>query len=196
MRVMLLDIGNVILNFDFSVFCKKLSHGDKAKESFILNKYCNGKYKENFDRGNLSPSEFFNMIEVDTQVDSASIIKYWKNIFSEVDGGCESIDKLKKYYSIWIVSDTDPVHFDYFLNKYSGAGRFDRHYTSFSIGILKNDPGFFRHILKSGGLSPSDCILVDDKYDNCNVANLAGIESILFRDWNSAQKNLMNKVRS
>ncbi|MGR8979128.1 MAG: haloacid dehalogenase [Gammaproteobacteria bacterium] len=193
MKVILLDVGNVVLNVDFSVFCNSLSGGDAEKGSRLYNKYCKGQLKEAFDSGNLSSSEFFRMAALeanDSAIDVDEVKRYWVKIFSEIEGSNNAIEQLKENFSIWIVSDTDPIHSNFFLNEYPILKQVERCYFSYSIGKLKSDPGFFDYVLQSSGREPSDFFLIDDKAVNCQSATSKGIDFDLFTDWKTTLINL------
>ena len=121
----------------------------------------------------------------------SEVKKNWMNIFSPVRGIREAIEKLKNFYSIWIVSDTDPIHFNFLLNEFPIIRESDRFYLSYSMGALKNDPQFFYRLLENSGLSSAEFTLIDDKEENCRSATQNGIASILFTDWKSALNNLI-----
>ena len=107
----------------------------------------------------------------------------WQNIFALQEGAHESVSQLKEKHSVWIMSDTDPLHFTFLLNNFPLLRGADRYYLSFEHGKMKNSAEAFAHVLESSGRGADEFILIDDKAENCASASRAGIESILFQNW-------------
>jgi FMN phosphatase YigB (HAD superfamily) len=194
MKIILLDIGNVVLNVNFSLWCNVLSGGNAQKSNLIYQKYCIGKIKSDLDCGRITPDHFFATVASDDNAPNiiySEVKKHWINIFTPFSSSRESIEKLKKHYSIWIVSDTDPIHFNFFINEFPFIKEADRFYLSYSVGILKNDPHFFNLLLENSDVGSAEFILIDDKEENCRSAAQNGIASVLFKDWKSALNYLL-----
>jgi FMN phosphatase YigB (HAD superfamily) len=69
---------------------------------------------------------------------------------------------------------------------------FDKDFTSFEVGKIKPDLGYYQHVINSIGLSePSMAVFVDDKKVNVDAARSFGIHGIMFE---SAGK-LMQELR-
>ena len=68
-------------------------------------------------------------------------------------------------------------------SKYPLLEEFDREgrcLLSFRIGQIKTDAGFFAHVATVTGLAPADHLLIDDRHDNCQAAEAAGMRALLF----------------
>lgn len=188
MKIVLLDIGNVLVNVDFSRFNLHLEDKVLGNDLAVVEQYCNGKYKQQLDRGLITPRAFFKQLACDLQAEEfewESICRYWSDIFSEIPGSVESVAKLQNNYNVWIASDTDPVHFNFLLNHFPVLKQASRFYLSYISGSMKNSPEFFQWILNQHDLVADQFILIDDKEENCRSAELCGMSSILFEDWES-----------
>ena len=51
---------------------------------------------------------------------------------------------------------------------------------SFRIGKVKTDPGFFAHVTETTGLPAGRHLLIDDREDNCQAAEAAGMRALQF----------------
>ena len=188
-KVILLDIGNVIVNVDFGAFCSAVA-AVSGDEQAVFEKFCAGNFKDEFDRGAISIVGFLEQMACDPLVRNISFRELkdaWQNIFSLKPGAAEGIARLKECHRVWIMSDTDPLHFTALLNRFPVLRTMEQFYLSYEHGFLKNSPEAFIHVMQTSGNKPDELLLIDDKPENCLACRKAGIESILFTDWSDIQ---------
>ncbi|HWR01045.1 MAG TPA: HAD family hydrolase [Chlorobaculum sp.] len=186
MGIILLDIGNVVVTVDFLPFCKTVSRDGDSGARKVMNSYCEGDLKDRFDRGMISPHEFLGKIAADPLTVDMPLneLRYaWQNIFSHQPGAIEAIKMLQEHHSVWIMSDTDPLHFAFLINTFPVLRDLDRYFLSYEHGHLKRSPDAFRNVLERTGVGASEFTLIDDRPVNCAASRVAGINSIQFRDW-------------
>ncbi len=186
MSIILLDIGNVVVTVDFLVFCNAVAMDPVSGAQEIYRKYCIGEFKDKLETGFVASFEYLDAIARDPHSRTMPLheLKHrWQNIFALQEGAHESVSQLKEKHSVWIMSDTDPLHFTFLLNNFPLLRGADRYYLSFEHGKMKNSAEAFAHVLESSGRGADEFILIDDKAENCASASRAGIESILFQNW-------------
>ncbi len=187
MKVILLDIGNVIVSVDFGPFCRAVARDGADRGGQLRQRYCQGPLKDRVDRGLVAPGAFLHMLAADPlTVDrpAAFFRTAWQKIFTPVPGSGEAIRQLGATHEIWIMSDTDPLHFAHLLDAYPVMRGHDRYFLSYEHGWLKREAGAFRHLLdRSGGLMPEDFLLIDDRPSNVATCTAAGMQAILFDGW-------------
>ena len=186
MSIILLDIGNVLVKVDFMRFCRAVAIDLNSGAEGIYRKYCAGELKEKLETGWIGPLEYLFMIARDPHAKALplNVLKHhWQNIFEPLEGAVEAVRFLRGKHSLWIMSDTDPLHFTFLLNNYTLLRSADRHYLSFEHGRMKSSVEAFSHVLESSGCSADEFILIDDKAENAASASKAGIRSILFQSW-------------
>jgi FMN phosphatase YigB (HAD superfamily) len=184
-KIILLDIGNVIVDVDFGAFCTTVA-AKPDDEQAVFEKFCVGDFKGRFDRGDVSITSFFQSVADDSLVRTIStqdVKEAWQNIFTLKEGAREGIARLKRDHRVWVMSDTDPLHFTVLLNRFPVLRAMDRFYLSFEHGFLKSSPEAFVHVIESSGIEPGDFLLIDDKPDNCFSCKSVGVDSILFTSW-------------
>jgi hypothetical protein len=72
---------------------------------------------------------------------------------------------------------------------------FDGEYTSFDVGMIKPELGYYRHVLGSLGLTnPKSAIFVDDKVTNVSAAQSFGIQGIVFESADALMRQLRNQL--
>lgn len=80
-----------------------------------------------------------------------------------------------------LVSASNTYAGDWALDEKSGAlALFDAHYPSHLVGLCKPDEAYFRHILRSEGVEPSQAIFVDDRQENIDAARRIGIHALRY----------------
>jgi epoxide hydrolase-like predicted phosphatase len=71
------------------------------------------------------------------------------------------------------------------LNKYFG-----RVFASHEIGIGKPDPKIFHYFLNATGLTPNECLFVDDVEENVSTAIKLGMQGYVFKSTENFKKYL------
>ena len=186
MSIILLDIGNVIAAVDFFRFCKGVLSDSFSDPQAVYMKYCQGELKTKFDQGIIAPLDYLCMIGRDSLTGNMShgeIRERWQDVFSPMEGAEEGVETLSRERRLWIMSDTDPLHFAFLLTRYPLLRERERYYLSYENGFMKSSPEAFQHVLDDTGIAAQEFILIDDKPENCRAAESVGIKSIRFASW-------------
>lgn len=87
----------------------------------------------------------------------------------------------EKKHDFYIASDQSCIRMNYLLEKFpSWKHVFKKVYTSYSLGICKNNTLFFEKILRDLNVKPTDICLVDDNPTNIETAEKLNFQTILF----------------
>ena len=96
----------------------------------------------------------------------------------------EAIEKVKKHYKIFLMSNSNVIHYDLYVRDLQlrfGYHEFDelfkKSYFSFAEHLEKPDPRFFELILDHEGLLPEETLFIDDTEANVKVAKKLGIHT-------------------
>jgi FMN phosphatase YigB (HAD superfamily) len=189
MGVILLDIGNVLVNVDFMPFCRAVSRDGDASASAIMERYCQSELKERHDTGWIGPREYLGLIAADPLTRDMPLDQLrlaWQDIFTSMPGSANAVETLKRRHELWIMSDTDPLHFAFLIDRFPVLRNMGRYFLSYEHGWLKRWPEAFQHVLDVSGLDASEFLLIDDREVNIRSCAEVGIASILFRNWPEA----------
>ncbi len=111
----------------------------------------------------------------------------WSSIFAD-DLNRTVADRLTQLasarFDVRICSNTNEPHWSGLRSKHPLLDALDQDQQcllSFRIGKIKTDPGFFPHVATVTGLPVSDHLLIDDRHDNCQAAEAAGMRALQFR---------------
>jgi glucose-1-phosphatase len=186
MGVILLDIGNVLVDVDFMPFCRAVSREGEAGAAAIMERYCQGELKDHHDTGRIASGDYLDLIAADPltlDLPHPRLRLAWQDIFTPTPGSAEAVEKLRRHHQLWIMSDTDPLHFAFLIDRFPVLRKMDRYFLSYEHGWLKRSPEAFRYVLDSSGLDASGFLLIDDREVNTRSCAEAGVESLHFRSW-------------
>jgi FMN phosphatase YigB (HAD superfamily) len=186
MGIMLLDIGNVLVRFDFMSFCRKVSRNGETGAQTIRSRFCAGERKELLDTGRFPPQEYLELIAADPltlEMPIEQLRLAWQDIFEVMPGSKEAVAVLRQHHELWIMSDTEPLHFAFLIDRFPLLREMDRFFLSFEHGHLKHSPEAFYSVLATSGRQASEFMLIDDRQINIDSAARAGVAGILFRNW-------------
>ena len=132
-EVILFDLGNVILPFNHYQIAEKLSRFTKNADfqdpemifSYLFN-FENGAIN-GYEVGKVSSLDFFQSLKEHLQLTLSfeEFIPIWNDIFWENLEVSEIIRSLKGKKRLGLLSNTNPLHFDYILSKFPVVKDYD-----------------------------------------------------------------------
>jgi putative hydrolase of the HAD superfamily len=201
--VILFDLGNVILPFDHFQIAEKLSQFSQRKEfedpkrifSYLFDAQ-EGAINP-FDLGKVSPREFFQAIKerLDLSVSFDEFVQIWCNIFVEDQEVTKIILSLKRNWRLGLVSNTDPLHFNYILSRFPVMKTFDKWILSYEVGFKKPAVQIFRNAIEWASVKPEKILYIDDTKEYVEVAGSLGIQSIHFISASQLKEELRTRLQ-
>ena len=91
----------------------------------------------------------------------------------------------EKKYRLYILSNTNPLHFNYCRKRFKYINLIDKFILSYKIKMVKPNRGVFKMVIKKFNLVPSETLFVDDLVENCKAAEDTGIKTICYRNYSS-----------
>lgn len=181
------DLGGVILDIDETILYRELEKMDipikqliSSKEvSEILSKFDTGIYTAPTFRKKLK-SALGQEKMTDQKFDSL-----WNAMLLDIPRErIEAIEKVKQHYKIFLMSNTNVIHYDLYIRDLQlrfGYDEFDKlfhkSYFSFAEHLEKPDPRFFELILDHEQLLPEETLFIDDTAKNIHAAKTLGIKT-------------------
>lgn len=87
-------------------------------------------------------------------------------------------EQLKSEYRIGLLSNIGREWIDDFFSRHQLHELFDEVVLSGEEGLTKPHPAIFELIASRLGLEPADCVMIDDIPENCQGAEMAGMQAI------------------
>jgi FMN phosphatase YigB (HAD superfamily) len=176
------DFGGVICRFDYRIFCERLAPrvGRTAEE--IYAQVFGDSLQQQFERGRLSALRYHRRVmdRLGGSVPYDEFFRLYGDIFSEIPATCALLERLHPRYPLYLLSDTNEIHFGYVLQTVGVLRHFREFVVSYQLGLLKPDPGMYREVLRRSGLPAAACVFIDDRAGNVEGAVQAGMQGIRF----------------
>jgi len=174
------DIGNVLCNLDFeSVWDGFINECkipiEKIKEALYDEYLFNG-----FECGKLSPEEYYRGIisKLNCNLGYHRFVQIWNSIIIKNDRMFELAKKLKTYFRILILSNTNILNASVLDRDLKDVS--DEIVYSFEVGYMKPDPNIYQIALHKAEVFPANVLFVDDLIENILVAKELGFNTYLF----------------
>lgn len=105
-------------------------------------------------------------------------------------------EELGSRYSVGIVTDNKSDRIDLLNKLYNLSSVFDAITVSAEVGSSKDDPEIFLVALERLGVSPTQCIFIDNSLKNLVAPGSLGIKTIYFDDEKQDFNALLTSLRS
>jgi putative hydrolase of the HAD superfamily len=201
-EVIFFDLGNVILPFNNYQIAEKLcrfSQKEEFREPGKIFSYLfdleNGVIND-FDRGKVSPSEFFQCIKkyLGLSIAFEKFIPIWTDIFVEDREVSEIIRSLKGKWRLGLLSNTDPLHFNYIVSTFPIVSVFDKWVLSYEVGFKKPDPRIFQRAMEWASVEPEKTLFIDDTKGHVEAAISLGMQGVHFHSSQQLKEELNVKL--
>ena len=185
------DLGGVILDIDENVVYKELEKmGINTTELAHSKEFI--EIMSKFDTGIYTAPTFRKKMKSLLGLEKMTDQKFdsiWNAMLLDIPRErIEAIEKVKKHYKIFLMSNSNVIHYDLYVrdlqlrfgyNEFDEL--FDKSYFSFAEHLEKPDPRFFELILDHEGLLPEETLFIDDTEKNIKVAKSLGINTYHIR---------------
>ena len=185
------DLGGVVLDIDESIVYKELEKmGISTSELAHSKEFIDIMSK--FDTGIYTAPTFRKKTKALLGLEKMTDKRFdaiWNSMLLDIPRErIEAIEKVKKHYKIFLMSNSNVIHYDLYVRDLQlrfGYNEFDelfnKSYFSFAEHLEKPDPRFFELILDHEGLIPEETLFIDDTAENINVAKKLGIRTYHIR---------------
>lgn len=192
-KVLIFDVGGVILSCDHRLICKRLSNLCEHSSSDIYQFIFRDGLEKLYDEGRLSTKEFYEkikeLLKVDMEFDK--FCQIWSDAYEENLSVTQLIKELKKSnYKMYLLSNTNELHYLHIRNKYKIMDEFDDYILSYKVGHRKPSRVIFESALKKSGLPASNHIYIDGMEEYVDVAQSIGMTGIVFKSSTQLRKEL------
>ncbi|MBI3307726.1 MAG: HAD family phosphatase [Candidatus Omnitrophica bacterium] len=182
-RAVIFDLGNVLLNYDAYKAAKRFAKQCKVPLLNVWIHFFTSPTEKAYTRGEISSYAFYRHAKQSLRfpVDYKTFKHYWNDIFWENEGMDEVLRKLKKHYPLYLISNTNQMHFDHVKEKFRILRHFKKTFPSHEMGARKPDPEIYLKVLKKARLLPQETVFIDDVEKFVEGARKVGMHAIRFR---------------
>ncbi len=190
MKNIIFDLGKVLIDYNFDVFYKELKYEPGleilTESTFPILE---------FESGRITRKEFYQQLKNIYKFEHslADFEKVWCSVFTELTGLVDYARELKEKYNVFVLSNTDEIHFTSIWEDYPELHFFERNLMlSYELDSVKPQKEIYERSLKMFDLKPEDCLFIDDKPENIQGAREMGIAGILYTNFEETKKDINN----
>lgn len=186
-NAIIFDLGGVILNIDFNITIQALAKLGMNQPNKVFGQYAQASFFDKFDKGEIDEKELF--IEMrkffNYDITDKDLKKAWNDMILNLPKyRIELLKKVRKNYKIFLLSNTNTLHHDFYTEQIKGLGEksyeslFDGAYYSFMCGMRKPEHRIFMKVIQENNLNPANTLFIDDTSIHTNSASELGINTI------------------
>lgn len=199
LKNLILDLGGVLLNIDFSKTKKAFEALGVENFDAFFTQYHASQLFENLETGKISPIQFYEKFREETElnVSDIAIMNAWNAMLGNFPKErVEYLQSLGKKYRLFLLSNTNFIHYEAFMKDFKDAygyffnTLFLQAFYSHEIGLRKPYPEIFQYVLQEGGMKPEETLFIDDTKTNTDTAQSMGIKVIHL----PAPKNMVDVI--
>lgn len=184
-KALITDLGNVLVKFDHMIACRRLLELSPDTGFDIRDVYekiiCNPIIIQ-YEKGLLSSKDFFSHVcqRLKLRIDYLTFSKVWAEIFERIPEMEDILIKVKSKMPVYLVSNTNELHFQYVLRKFPILQQLKGYVLSYQIGYMKPEEEIYQAVLKQCGLPANECLYIDDIKRYVQRASELGFHCIHF----------------
>lgn len=182
------DFGGIIINIDYVLTIKAFQNLGIANFAEIFTQAQQTDVFDRLDKGEITPQAFRDKVRAyapslgltDKQIDDA-----WNAMLLDMPmERLKVLSALKPNYRMFLLSNTNEIHVDYFsetINRAVGkndlSDYFEKIYYSNEIGMRKPNADIFEFVLRENGLNAGETLFIDDSVQHIEGARRLGIHA-------------------
>jgi glucose-1-phosphatase len=183
----ILDLGGVLVDINPQKTYSALKRIISSEESYSIQWDKIPEIVVSMETGRLTKHEFIDQIKKVCKPDviEEEIIDAWCAMILEFPHDrVEMVKLLSEKYQVYLLSNTNAFHIKYFEKEFKNRYHISLHqlfskvYYSSEIGFRKPDIESYHYVLKDAGIIAEETIMVDDREDNCIMAESIGMRSV------------------
>ncbi len=185
------DLGGVLLDIDHNFTRAAFENLGVADFDAMYSQANADHLFQRLETGKISEEDFYKEFNQRTQLQLpvSEIKTAWNALLLEFrEASLEYLNRLRKHYKIFLLSNTNFIHIDSFNKKYNLIKReksfeeyFDKAFYSCGIGLRKPDLNCYQWLLNDLKINPRTTLFIDDFADNIEGAKKAGLQTILLK---------------
>lgn len=191
-KTVIFDLGGVLVHLDWDKVCGRLQELSGLAADKVRHEVINGPIVRSSMLGRLGARDFQHALcrKLGVDLGYEDFVNIWNSLLSANETIVPLVEHLKLGHMLVLASNTDAIHFKHSDESFIVLRQFDHHFLSYEMGLLKPDPAFFHHALRSLDTTAADCIFIDDRAENVEAARGIGITAIQFEGASQLQRDL------
>ncbi len=193
--IIVFDLGNVLLPFNYQRAVEKLNGIEEGLGEYFIDFYnTNYEYHRHFEKGDMSEDEFTEIMlsAIDHKIDKETFCGLYSDIFTVNKEVVDLLPKLKKRYTLVMLSNTNIIHYNYGWKTYKFLDEFDKVVVSYEAGAIKPEEKIYRIVESLTGENSERHFFIDDTAEYVDAARKLGWEGVQFKGYKNLLTELIN----
>lgn len=192
-KTVIFDIGNVLAGFEWQAYFAKFGYSKEILDRIGKATIKSGIWAE-YDRGALEDDRIMELfIENDPGIEKElrESLENIKGMVVKYDYAVSWVKELKaKGYQVLVLSNFASKAYSDCKDALEFLEYVDGGILSFRDKVIKPEPEIYRLLIDRYGLSPEECVFLDDTERNLRAAETFGFHTIHFTDREKALEEL------
>jgi len=181
--VIVFDLGNVLIPFDYNKISEKLN---KIEDSLGLKFY--NLYRDNYEihrkyeKWELSDEKFLDIMMdwTGNKVSREEFCRIYSDLFVVNEDTTALLPGLKNNYTLVLLSNTNHIHQKYGWEQYEFIKHFDKLILSYEVGAAKPEEKIYRAVERFTERPSEEHLFIDDVAEYAEGAKKIGWDSVQF----------------
>jgi len=190
-KAIIFDLGGVIVHVDHMRYADTFAGlcGQPARE---IRDFICLELHPSYNSGQMAPQQFFETVETrfGLGIPFDEFAAIYADIFELNEETAGLLQRLKRKYPLCLLSNTDPLHWEYELRKFEILSVFDHLVLSFAVDCAKPDPEIYRRALALCDVQPAQAVFIDDVPEYVEGAKAVGLNAIRFLSAAQVERDL------
>lgn len=182
LQLLVFDMGHVFVDFNWEEVCAGLCRASNKNRAELKAALAQAA-KLGYESGKIDTAGFVAELNrlLGSNMNVSEFSGYWVESFHENPEMAALLSTLKEQRPLYLLSNTNEVHYDHLQEKYNVARHFKELILSYKVGCAKPDHSIYQEVLRRSGLAAQQCLFVDDLEPNIRAAQELGLNTIHFK---------------
>lgn len=172
-RIVVFDLGKVLVEFDFQIAARNLAPKTKVQPADILRVFMDDGLLLRYESGSMESLQFYDEFRLRTGYygDLNDFGDDFGGIFAEIPAMIAlHADLRKRGFTTFIFSNTNPLAIDYIKVHFPFFAHFDGYIYSYEIKSMKPDSAIYEALERASGCRGTEILYLDDRPENIEAA--------------------------
>lgn len=176
------DLGNVLVRIHPERFLTSLGIVERDRQLSLRDAIV--ETVRTYERGGLATYDCLQKLGeiLEYEFDQDAIRRAFASILGDPIPGMDRIVELASLnYTLALVSNTNPIHMALAEATVRSLSSLPIRFLSYEMRTLKPEPEYYDKVLRGLAFSPEEVVFIDDRRENVEGANAAGMAGMLFQ---------------
>jgi putative hydrolase of the HAD superfamily len=181
MKLLVFDMGHVFVDFEWDAVCQEFCRRAGCTIETLRPVFYELS-QLGYESGRIGTDTFLTELNsrLKTDISREEFTELFTHTFRENEEMAQLLQALKPQMPLYLLSNTNEVHYDWLQANYDVARHFQELILSYKVGCSKPDQAIYQHVLDRSRLSAGDCLFIDDLQPNIDAAVKAGMKAHRF----------------